>query len=721
MIGFTSFAQDPCAAKPQRFDRIKMNCLDNSTDLNDSIVVVGSTGIQKLMRRSVLLTGLNLSQTLQEVTDLDNHLTDRDVLMRNTADSEFKADISSYYIKYFDTSGDEYTKQLSTGFDYGNTAFKTALRFFTPTANNTITFQDGTGTVAFVSDLSGYVPYSGATTDLNMGYHDVNGRKSLMVNGGEGAYLSEINSGDDSGIFSANADQIIASYNFSVDVYKYANEHIICDITNGELDLFMGSNSFALTNDGIYTSTGNVSTSQDNSLVVTTFGSGVVNYSFGQRSIAGTMNIAFPTNKTAGSYTVAMTSDIPTPTPQDLQGVTTIGNTTTNKIEINNTSFDALKIWDPALNTDCIIARNNIYLRTASACYTGLDTTTATDPYLIFGTGSKSAKLRINASQPSTNIDLSLPTTSGTIALTSALTGGTVTSIPDGTTNGVTWSVATRTTTPTFSFSLGSITPTAVNVSGATASTVAEFDGSKNLISATKGTAYNKSFGTGTTNVPEIGATLGNSQIVETDASGKLITAAKGTAYNKSFGTGTTNIPEIGTTLVASRGLTTDAGGKLKSNATSAVQRWQSGADGTSVSATTTPTITYSQLIPGGTFVTGDVPRIFARATSNAAKTATTDFTIYVNTSNSLSGATQIGQVATGSTTRTAIIERHLAIKGATTKVVTATSSAAFEGTPTGAESTLTIDWTVDQYIMEGITHSVALDEMHGDCFKIIN
>lgn len=39
---------------------------------------------------------------------------------------------------------------------------------------------------------------------------------------------------------------------------------------------------------------------------------------------------------------------------------------------------------------------------------------------------------------------------------------GTVTSIPDGSTNGVTWTVATRTTTPTFTFTLGAITPTSI-------------------------------------------------------------------------------------------------------------------------------------------------------------------------------------------------------------------------------------------------------------------
>lgn len=61
--------------------------------------------------------------------------------------------------------------------------------------------------------------------------------------------------------------------------------------------------------------------------------------------------------------------------------------------------------------------------------------------------------------------------------------------------------------------------------SSVTASQILEVDGSKDLISAAKGTAYNKSFGTGTANIPEIGATLANSQAVQTDASGKLITS----------------------------------------------------------------------------------------------------------------------------------------------------------------------------------------------------
>lgn len=39
------------------------------------------------------------------------------------------------------------------------------------TANRSYTFPNATGTVALTSDFSGYVPYTGATTDLNLGVH----------------------------------------------------------------------------------------------------------------------------------------------------------------------------------------------------------------------------------------------------------------------------------------------------------------------------------------------------------------------------------------------------------------------------------------------------------------------------------------------------------------------------------------------------------------------
>lgn len=62
--------------------------------------------------------------------------------------------------------------------------------------------------------------------------------------------------------------------------------------------------------------------------------------------------------------------------------------------------------------------------------------------------------------------------------------------------------------------------------SSVTANHVLTVDGSKDLTSEAKGTAFNKDFGTGTTNVPAIGSTLGNSLPVATDGTGKLTTVS---------------------------------------------------------------------------------------------------------------------------------------------------------------------------------------------------
>ena len=58
------------------------------------------------------------------------------------------------------------------------------------------------------------------------------------------------------------------------------------------------------------------------------------------------------------------------------------------------------------------------------------------------------------------------------------------------------------------------------------------------------GTASSKDVGTAVGNLQENGAILNNSQTVETDATGKFITASKNTAYNKDFGTGSGQVAE---------------------------------------------------------------------------------------------------------------------------------------------------------------------------------
>jgi hypothetical protein len=55
-------------------------------------------------------------------------------------------------------------------------SFSSNLVFTDPTANRTITFKDESGTVAYLSDIpssSTFVPYTGATTDLDLGDKDI--------------------------------------------------------------------------------------------------------------------------------------------------------------------------------------------------------------------------------------------------------------------------------------------------------------------------------------------------------------------------------------------------------------------------------------------------------------------------------------------------------------------------------------------------------------------
>jgi hypothetical protein len=89
------------------------------------------------------------------------------------------------------------TKTILVDTSGGTTNKKTTL-LFAPTLDRTLTFPDATGTVALTSDitgtnsgtntgdqdLSGLVPYTGATTDLDMGGNDIITQGNININGG---------------------------------------------------------------------------------------------------------------------------------------------------------------------------------------------------------------------------------------------------------------------------------------------------------------------------------------------------------------------------------------------------------------------------------------------------------------------------------------------------------------------------------------------------------
>jgi hypothetical protein len=122
--------------------------------------------------------------------------------------------------------------------------------------------------------------------------------------------------------------------------------------------------------------------------------------------------------------------------------------------------------------------------------------------------------------------------------------------------------------------------------------------------------------------------------------------------------------------------------------------------DSTALTGTTAITLMKSVLIPADTYATGDVVKILNRGVrSTQTGTATNYF--YINTANSLTGATLVG-IQSGAF-RFFSMERNLYIKSATISETsnTANSSNSDEATTTtGARQTFNIDWSVNQYII---------------------
>ena len=122
--------------------------------------------------------------------------------------------------------------------------------------------------------------------------------------------------------------------------------------------------------------------------------------------------------------------------------------------------------------------------------------------------------------------------------------------------------------------------------------------------------------------------------------------------------------------------------------------------DSTALTGTTAITLMKSVLIPANTYATGDVVKILNRAIRNTATGVGANF-IYINTTNSLTGATLVG-------TQTASVifyatERTLYIKSSTNSE-TINSSASISGSEVAVlasvSSNLNINWGVNQYII---------------------
>lgn len=122
--------------------------------------------------------------------------------------------------------------------------------------------------------------------------------------------------------------------------------------------------------------------------------------------------------------------------------------------------------------------------------------------------------------------------------------------------------------------------------------------------------------------------------------------------------------------------------------------------DSATLTGTTAITLMKSVLIPANTFTTNDIVKILNRAIRSTATGAATDY-LYINATNSLTGATLIG-IAQGTFSFFGM-ERSLYIKSSTNSE-TINSSGGAAGSEvaagTNGSSSLNINWTTNQYII---------------------
>jgi hypothetical protein len=128
--------------------------------------------------------------------------------------------------------------------------------------------------------------------------------------------------------------------------------------------------------------------------------------------------------------------------------------------------------------------------------------------------------------------------------------------------------------------------------------------------------------------------------------------------------------------------------------------------DSAALTGTTAITLMKSILIPANTYLTSDVVKILSRAVRNTATGSASNY-FYINTTNSLTGATLVGLQSAAAWVLG--MERNLYIKSATnseTFISSVSSSGSEVGVSLSAPSNLNIDWSVNQYIISAFQNA---------------
>jgi hypothetical protein len=127
---------------------------------------------------------------------------------------------------------------------------------------------------------------------------------------------------------------------------------------------------------------------------------------------------------------------------------------------------------------------------------------------------------------------------------------------------------------------------------------------------------------------------------------------------------------------------------------------YKSTTDGTGITGVATEQISSSQLIPANTFAVGDIVRITWRVTKTGTTSSIT-CKLYVNTTVSLVGAIQLGQILPGFTNSNSNgFQRHLAIKASNNTQTIGNAGTFTDYNTLTAVTTANIDWSINQYII---------------------
>lgn len=279
-----------------------------------------------------------------------------EVVITNPAATAMYQSQSGLETVYMRTDQNEYLTIGAYGLTKQKGAYVYGVGFQTPTADRTQMIPNKDGTFAMTSDISGYtgfVPYTGATSTLNMGSNQIFSTDIRATDGSTALKFSPIPSGaTEYGLINPDNDRTLVTYDYDNSMFYFGDKNLQFDLNNSIFNFgsngingsyFQGSNFTQ--NNGIYDGASLSMTDDDSwQLVDVNTGSEIVKYN----KLTGNLELG-PTNIYAHGNLMLTSLNI-----EDA-----INDGTTNKAPSQNAVSDALKLKvdGPASAVDNKLAR----------------------------------------------------------------------------------------------------------------------------------------------------------------------------------------------------------------------------------------------------------------------------------------------------------------------------------------------------------------------------